>query len=74
MTAGASVGSEYDLVWIEGAQAQVFRRRGQRESIVLSYTGAAEAIGIEGQVQQLLQQAMDPEQLSQMYAGWAAWI
>ena len=30
--------------------------------------------GVEGQVQQLLQDAQDPANLCRMYAGWAAWL
>ena len=30
--------------------------------------------GVEGQVQQLLQDAQDPEKLCRMFAGWAAWV
>ncbi len=29
---------------------------------------------MEGQVQQLLTDAQDPENLSKMYVGWAAWM
>ena len=29
---------------------------------------------VEGQVAQLLVDAQDPEKLSRMYAGWAAWV
>lgn len=37
-------------------------------------TGEGEARGVEGQVQQLLADAQDPEKLSKMYVGWAAWL
>ena len=29
---------------------------------------------MEGQVQQLLQEAADPDRLCRMYVGWAAWL
>lgn len=37
-------------------------------------TGEGEARGVEGQVQQLLQEAMDPGNLCRMYIGWAPWV
>ena len=37
------------------------------------YEGS-ELRSVEGQVQQLLQDAQDLDYLSQMYAGWAAWV
>ena len=37
------------------------------------YEGS-ELRSIEGQVQQLLQDAQDPEKLCAMYPGWAAWV
>lgn len=36
--------------------------------------GDGEARGVEGQVQQLLHDAQDPDFLSRMYVGWAAWL
>ena len=33
-----------------------------------------EARSVEGQVQQLLHDAQDPEKLSRMYVGWASWV
>eukprot|EP00899_Mesostigma_viride_P015595 jgi/Mesvir1/24036/Mv10774-RA.1 len=33
-----------------------------------------EARGIQGQVQQLLQQAMDPDRLCRLFPGWAPWL
>lgn len=35
--------------------------------------GEGEARGVEGQVQQLLADAQDPDKLSRMYIGWQAW-
>ena len=37
------------------------------------YEGS-ELRSIEGQVQQLLQDAQDPEKLCAMYPGWASWV
>jgi ataxia telangiectasia mutated family protein len=37
-------------------------------------TGEGEARGVEGQVQQLLHDAQDPDNLCRMYCGWAAWL
>ena len=36
--------------------------------------GEGEARSVEGQVQQLLLDAQDPDKLCRMYAGWAAWL
>ena len=36
--------------------------------------GNGEARGVEGQVQQLLHDAQDPDKLCRMYVGWAAWL
>ncbi|KAL6779607.1 ATM1 [Auxenochlorella protothecoides x Auxenochlorella symbiontica] len=36
--------------------------------------GDGDAQGVEGQVQRLLQEAMDPDNLSRMYIGWAPWL
>jgi phosphatidylinositol kinase/protein kinase (PI-3 family) len=36
--------------------------------------GEGEPLSVQGQVDQLLVQAMDQERLSKMYAGWAAWL
>ncbi len=36
--------------------------------------GEGEARGVEGQVQQLLHDAQDPDLLSRMYAGWAPYL
>ena len=36
--------------------------------------GEGEARSVEGQVQQLLQEAADPDRLCRMYVGWAAWL
>ena len=36
--------------------------------------GEGEARSVEGQVQQLLHDAQDPEKLSRMYVGWASWV
>ena len=35
--------------------------------------GEGEARGVEGQVQQLLADAQDPDKLSRHYIGWQAW-
>lgn len=35
--------------------------------------GEGEARGVEGQVQQLLADAQDPDKLCRMYIGWQAW-
>ena len=37
-------------------------------------SGVGEAIGVEGHVKQLFQEAQDPKNLSPMYPGWAQWI
>ncbi|KAK9825683.1 hypothetical protein WJX81_003257 [Elliptochloris bilobata] len=37
-------------------------------------SGEGEARSVEGQVQQLLQEAADPDRLCRMYVGWAAWL
>ena len=37
-------------------------------------TGQGESRGIKGQVQQLLQDAQDPDKLCKMYVGWSAWL
>ena len=37
-------------------------------------TGEGEVRSVEGQVQQLLQDAQDPDKLCKMYVGWAAWM
>jgi serine-protein kinase ATM len=29
---------------------------------------------VEGQVQQLLQEAQDPDKLCKMFVGWSAWL
>ena len=36
--------------------------------------GEGEARGVEGQVQQLFQDAQDPEILAKAFVGWAAWV
>lgn len=36
--------------------------------------GDGEALSVEGQVQQLLHDAQDPDKLCYMYVGWAAWL
>jgi phosphatidylinositol kinase/protein kinase (PI-3 family) len=36
--------------------------------------GEGEPLSVQGQVDQLLVQAMDQDRLSRMYAGWAAWL
>jgi phosphatidylinositol kinase/protein kinase (PI-3 family) len=36
--------------------------------------GEGEVRSVEGQVQQLLHDAQDPEKLSRMYVGWASWV
>ena len=36
--------------------------------------GTSEALAVEGQVRALLDEAMDPENLSRMFDGWAAWL
>ena len=36
--------------------------------------GEGEARGVEGQVRQLLQDAMDPDKLCRMYVGWCSWL
>ncbi|PSC71129.1 serine threonine-kinase ATM isoform X1 [Micractinium conductrix] len=36
--------------------------------------GEGEARGVEGQVQQLLADAADPDKLCRMYIGWQAWV
>ena len=38
------------------------------------HAGEGEARSVEGQVQQLLQEAADPDRLCRMYVGWAAWL
>ena len=44
-------------------------------TLILSLRAAGgEARSIEGQVQQLLHDAQDPEKLSRMYVGWASWV
>jgi serine-protein kinase ATM len=35
--------------------------------------GESEPLSVEGQVEQLLQEAMDPARLSRHYVGWSAW-
>lgn len=37
-------------------------------------TGDGEAVGVEGQVRQLLSDAADPDLLCRMYVGWAPWL
>lgn len=41
---------------------------------IICRAGEGEARGVEGQVQQLLQDATDPDNLCKMYAGWASWL
>jgi len=41
---------------------------------MLAVTGEGAARGVEGQVQQLLQDAQDPANLGRMYVGWASWV
>ena len=36
--------------------------------------GEGEARSVEGQVQQLLHDAQDPEKLCRKYIGWASWV
>eukprot|EP01133_Synstelium_polycarpum_P004009 gene4009-4642_t len=36
--------------------------------------GVGLTLSIEGQVNQLIQEATDPKRLSEMYVGWAAWL
>jgi ataxia telangiectasia mutated family protein len=36
--------------------------------------GEGEPRGVEAQVAALLQEAQDPDKLSRMYIGWAAWV
>lgn len=36
--------------------------------------GEQEALSVQGQVEQLLLEATDPEKLSRHYFGWAAWL
>ena len=36
--------------------------------------GTNEALAVEGQVRALLDEARDPENLSRMFDGWAAWL
>ncbi|KAL3152004.1 hypothetical protein ABBQ32_001124 [Trebouxia sp. C0010 RCD-2024] len=36
--------------------------------------GQGEARGVKGQVQQLLQDAQNPDKLCKMYVGWSAWL
>mmetsp|Transcript_4934 Transcript_4934/g.15848 ORF Transcript_4934/g.15848 Transcript_4934/m.15848 type:complete len:180 (+) Transcript_4934:1-540(+) len=36
--------------------------------------GRQERLGVEGQVRQLIDQARDPANLSQMFEGWAPWL
>ena len=36
--------------------------------------GEGEARGVEGQVQQLLADAQDPDKLCRMYIGWQSWV
>ena len=44
-------------------------------TLILSLPAAGgEARSVEGQVQQLLHDAQDPEKLSRMYVGWASWV
>lgn len=61
----------------EAAVAQsILRCKGQsrRSSAAAIHAGDGEARAVEGQVQQLLTDAQDPENLSKMYVGWAAWM
>ena len=37
-------------------------------------TGEGEAKSVEGQVQQLLQEAQDPDRLCRLFVGWAPWL
>ena len=36
--------------------------------------GEQEALSVQGQVEQLLLEATDPEKLSRHFYGWAAWL
>ena len=36
--------------------------------------GQGESRGVKGQVQQLLQDAQNPDKLCKMYVGWSAWL
>ena len=36
--------------------------------------GEGAARGVEGQVQQLLQDSQDPANLGRLYVGWAPWL
>ena len=47
----------------------------QRPSVYTCHTaGGGEARTVEGQVQQLLQEAQDPDRLCRMFPGWAPWL
>lgn len=54
------VGGEWWVVW-----------HGTDHGVV---TGDGEAVGVEGQVRQLLSDATDPDLLCRMYVGWAPWL
>mmetsp|Transcript_4049 Transcript_4049/g.11433 ORF Transcript_4049/g.11433 Transcript_4049/m.11433 type:complete len:1027 (+) Transcript_4049:606-3686(+) len=45
-----------------------------RQKLEGTEQGDGEPHGVEGQVQQLLQDAQDPDKLCRMYEGWAAWL
>ena len=44
------------------------------QSSCFGCAGEGEARSVEGQVQQLLLDAQDPDKLCRMYVGWAAWL
>jgi ataxia telangiectasia mutated family protein len=53
------------------AERTLVRVRHKLEGVV---EGEGEARGVEGQVQELLHQAMEAERLGKMYIGWAAYL
>ena len=53
------------------AERTLVRVRHKLEGVV---EGEGEARGVEGQVQELLHQAMEAERLGRMYIGWAAFL
>jgi hypothetical protein len=45
-----------------------------RQQLSCMGPGEGEAKSVEGQVQQLLQEAQDPDRLCRMFVGWASWL
>ena len=64
-------GAAADAAGVQNADAERALLRVRQK---LDGTEDGELRSVEGQVQQLLQDARDPDKLCRLYPGWAAWV